>query len=380
MARDAVHSGRFVPLRCGHPLPDDRRHLGVLAFYRTTRTYFTPYERRLIAEFSRLVTLSLERPEILLSACRTSTRLGTDVAAAVELAMTPDSSEVAGRVAPRAVDSVNAGRTEPPAGRAGRPAQRSELVHRVAPQPRQPFVAAGTGQPREAAGSQPDRSHRPRVESRAVAGGLPEQVLQALAEAVIAVNRAGQVIVWNRAAERLLGILADEVLGQPLPAVGIPMGKLQVGRERRIALHRREGGELPTTVTTMALPGQDEGMVLLVKDMTPWIGPVCHDSTGTDLLIDHGSRAAGLAHGDVDEDQIVRLDSMAGHGVETRMLRFLAQLLPVRERERFVVEATANLEFCDSLLQRIDFLLATAIGTPRLAFMLRPAGGRRSRD
>jgi PAS domain S-box-containing protein len=362
LAESCVHSGRFVPLQSACPLPDGRHTLGVLAFYRTTRTYFTPYERRLIAEFSRLVTLSLERPHVLRSVCETLARLGNGVDVAFELAMTLDASEVAGSVVRQAAESVEAGRTEPPRGPAGRLAQRFGLVRRVAPQPRPPL---------EADGSRPSKSHCPRVESRPVADGLPEQVLNALADAVIAIDRDGQVIVWNPAAERLLGILADEVLGQPLPEVGISMGKLLVGRRRRVTLRRRNGGELPTTVTTTTLPGQHGWMVLLVNDMTPWIGPASTNMTGADALIDRASGAANPAHSDVDEDQVVRLNWTAGNSVETRMLGFLALLLPARERMRFVVEATANLGFCDSLLQRIGFLLAMAIGTPRLAFMLR---------
>jgi PAS domain-containing protein len=204
----------------------------------------------------------------------------------------------------------------------------------------------------------------------------PDQTEGRGMHSIIAVDRNNQVIVWNPGAERLLGIMTDEALGQPLPELGIPIGKLLLGRERRATLRRRGGGEFPTTVTTTALPGPDEGTVLLVKDMTPWIGPASRNMTGTGTLLD----LADPARDYVNDDEVVRLDWTASHNVETRILGFLAWLLPARERVRFVVEATANLEFCDSAFQRIDFLLATAIGTPRLAFMLRRANRRRSGD
>jgi PAS domain S-box-containing protein len=382
-----VQSGRFVPLRSTYPLADGRQALGVLAFYRTTRTYFTPYERRLIAEFARLVTLSLQRPEILRSACTTSAKPVMGVDEAAEFAMIADNhnpSEIATRLVWQAIESesVDAERTGPPRIQADGQAQRPELVQRpelappVTPQPRTTLVPARTGKPLEAAGSPSDTSPRARVESRVVAGRLPEQVLHALADAVIAIDRNGLVVAWNQAAERLLGMMADEALGQPLPEAGIPMGKLLVGRDRRVTLRSRDGREFPTTVTTTALPGPDEGAVLIIKDMTPWIGPSGHNMSSPDTL----TETAVPAHGHVDDDQVVRSDSTASHSVETRILGFLAWLLPARERERFVVEARANLEFCDSLFQRIDFLLATACGTPRLAFMLRRAGRRRSGD
>jgi len=47
-----MRSVRVVPLWSARPLPDGRQALGVLCVYRGTRAYFTPYERRLIGEFS----------------------------------------------------------------------------------------------------------------------------------------------------------------------------------------------------------------------------------------------------------------------------------------------------------------------------------------
>jgi hypothetical protein len=96
LARGGMQTGRVVPLWSARPLPDGRQALGVLAFYRRARTYFTPYERRLIAEFGRLVTVSLQRAELLRSASEAASRLKTGVDVAVELAVTLEPDEVLG--------------------------------------------------------------------------------------------------------------------------------------------------------------------------------------------------------------------------------------------------------------------------------------------
>ena len=47
------------------------------------------------------------------------------------------------------------------------------------------------------------------------------QVLRALGDAVIALDRTGAVIVWNPAAERTFGFRSQEVLGRQLPDLGV---------------------------------------------------------------------------------------------------------------------------------------------------------------
>src|SRR5262249_14368206 len=93
------------------------------------------------------------------------------------------------------------------------------------------------------------------------------------------------VVVWTPAAERLLGFAAEEVLGRALPEVGIRPDTLQAGRERRLTLRRRDGAAFPATVTATPLlggRGEGQGVVLLVKDLTPWIGPVGAEATSTE--------------------------------------------------------------------------------------------------
>jgi PAS domain S-box-containing protein len=113
---------------------------------------------------------------------------------------------------------------------------------------------------------------------------LSEQILRALGDPVITIED-GDVVIWTPAAERVFGFPADEVLGRPLPEVGLPLDTLLVGRERRVTLRRREGGEFPATVTATELPGSENGVVLLVKDLTPWIGPGGDEAASTDTLI-----------------------------------------------------------------------------------------------
>jgi signal transduction histidine kinase len=110
LAKGGMQTGRVVPLWSARPLPDGRQALGVLAFYRRSRAYFTPYERRLITEFARLVTLSLQRAELLRSASEAAARLETGVDVAVELAVTLQPDEVIGKLVHLAAGSVEADR------------------------------------------------------------------------------------------------------------------------------------------------------------------------------------------------------------------------------------------------------------------------------
>lgn len=103
----------------------------------------------------------------------------------------------------------------------------------------------------------------------------PSDILAALGDPVIALDRSGCVIVWTPAAERLLGYTEAEVLGRALPDIGIRRETLVPGRERRLSLRRRSGPALPATVTATELLGSDgspDGVVLLVKALAAWIG------------------------------------------------------------------------------------------------------------
>jgi PAS domain S-box-containing protein len=114
------------------------------------------------------------------------------------------------------------------------------------------------------------------------------QVLRALGDPVIVVDEDWDVLVWTPAAERLLGFPADEVVGRRFPEIGIRPDKLLLDAERRITLRRREGGAFPAIVTATELragDGQPAGYVLLVKDLTPWIGPGAEAAAITETMI-----------------------------------------------------------------------------------------------
>jgi signal transduction histidine kinase len=144
---------------------------------------------------------------------------------------------------------------------------------------------------------------------------LSAQILRALGDPVIALDDGGDVVVWTPAAERLLGFPVDEVLGRPLPELGFSVDMLLPGRERRVTMRRREGGVFPATVTATALPGSDDGVVLLVKDLTPWIGPGGDDAASTDTLIVEerlGAAFRGIVEATgADLDRSGRLEALA---------------------------------------------------------------------
>jgi len=114
---------------------------------------------------------------------------------------------------------------------------------------------------------------------------LASEVLMALGDPVIAVDRRGEVVVWTPSAEALLGYSAGEVLGRTLPEFGVRLDTLLTGRERRLTLRRRDGAAFPATVTATPLLGRDrerQGVVLLVKDLTTWIGPSGDDGASSE--------------------------------------------------------------------------------------------------
>jgi PAS domain S-box-containing protein len=105
-----VQTARLVPLLSPRPLPDGRVAMGVLGFYRRTRAYFTPYERRLIDEFVRLVSVALQRTELRRSTSETVARLQTGVDVAVDLASSLEPEQVIRRLIERALTAVAADR------------------------------------------------------------------------------------------------------------------------------------------------------------------------------------------------------------------------------------------------------------------------------
>jgi len=110
LAAGAINTGRLVPLWTREPLPDGRAALGVLGFYRPERMYFTPYQRRLMNEFARLASLTLQRTELIAATARASERLQVGVEAAYDLASTLAPAQVVRALIERALSASGADR------------------------------------------------------------------------------------------------------------------------------------------------------------------------------------------------------------------------------------------------------------------------------
>ncbi len=110
---------------------------------------------------------------------------------------------------------------------------------------------------------------------------LRAQFLDALGEAVIATDRRGTVVYWNRAAERLFGWPAEDVLGRdvleltPTPEARAMaaqiMERLAAGEEwaGEFLLHHRDGTVFPALVTSTAVrdaSGEIVGVVGVSRD------------------------------------------------------------------------------------------------------------------
>jgi PAS domain S-box-containing protein len=102
-------------------------------------------------------------------------------------------------------------------------------------------------------------------------------ILDSVGDAVIALDQAGRVILWSRAAELLFGRPESEVEGRQLADLGIGWTPGESRKERRLTLQGKNGRAFSAAVNTSLLAGaagEPEGKVVLVKDLEPWIGPI----------------------------------------------------------------------------------------------------------
>jgi PAS domain S-box-containing protein len=134
-----------------------------------------------------------------------------------------------------------------------------------------------------------------------------EQLIRSAGDAIISVDRDGNIQGWNPAAERIFGWSARSAIGRPLAAL-LPedpyqSARLGLSRERpvtsfEVSVKREGGGPLTLAVTLSALTSREgtlEGMLAIVRDTTAQreLEAQMHQSEKLTAL---GQMAGGIAH------------------------------------------------------------------------------------
>ncbi len=114
-----------------------------------------------------------------------------------------------------------------------------------------------------------------------------EQLVTTAGDAIVVANAAGNIVLWNAAAERIFGFTAGEAMGQTLDII-IPerlrqrhwegyhktmaTGQTRYGAEvLRVPAVRKDGGALSIAFTVSMLYGADgnvTGIVSIIRDDT----------------------------------------------------------------------------------------------------------------
>lgn len=109
-----------------------------------------------------------------------------------------------------------------------------------------------------------------------------ETIMQSMADGLIAVDANRRVLAFNREAENLTGLPADEAIDRPVDEVlvaldsqgseiSLPVHSLGEGSMGGIFVRRRDGDPVPVAVTSAVLKGENEdvqGAVAVLRDMT----------------------------------------------------------------------------------------------------------------
>jgi PAS domain S-box-containing protein len=134
-----------------------------------------------------------------------------------------------------------------------------------------------------------------------------EQLIRSAGDAIIAVDREGQIQGWNPAAERIFGWTPGQALGRPLTAV-LPeepyaaaravLSSMQPVTAFDVTTKREDGRALTLAVTLSSLTGRKgdlEGMLAIVRDTTAQreLEAQMHQSEKLTAL---GQMAGGIAH------------------------------------------------------------------------------------
>jgi PAS domain S-box-containing protein len=186
--------------------------------------------------------------------------------------------------------------------------------------------------------------------------------LEALPLPIVGVDRRGRVILWNAAAEAVLGWTAAEVMGKLYPA--IPHG-LQEAHERlresifegRVLPHhetrrrRKDGSEFDVVITIAAARGPNgsiDAALAVLHDLTPMRDAQRRLSSaehGYQSLLETANALAAFAQRAVTERDGEALRRAAVADVMTALQADYAELLPVgevRRRDRQSLVASAS--------------------------------------
>jgi two-component system nitrogen regulation sensor histidine kinase NtrY len=94
-----------------------------------------------------------------------------------------------------------------------------------------------------------------------------EAVLSGVSSAVVSVDAGHRILLANAAAERLIGIKAEELTGQPLAEVAPELAQLITGDEREGVVQLARQHAEPATLAAKAV-AQGDGFVLSFEDIT----------------------------------------------------------------------------------------------------------------
>jgi len=134
-----------------------------------------------------------------------------------------------------------------------------------------------------------------------------EQLVRSAGDAIISINRRGNITGWNPAAERIFGLTATEAIGRSLRGM-FPERYEQAARQALIggqpvttfdlSTKRPDGGALNLAVTLSGVPGRDgkvDELLAIVRDMTSQreLESQMHQSEKLTAL---GQVAGGIAH------------------------------------------------------------------------------------
>ena len=183
-----------------------------------------------------------------------------------------------------------------------------------------------------------------------------QKILSAIESGVIAVGPKGRVRLFNRAAERLLGVSAEAVRGRPVDALPAPVaGSLQAAV--------RDGQPRPQVEFT--LPDAAGQLVPLVCSTSPLLGPRGQPA-GAVAVIGDLSRLKELEQERRRAERLASIEAIVSgmvHEVRNPLvaIKTFAQLLPARGvdaefRQTFASTANREIGRIDELLNRFRTL------------------------